>query len=341
MGEPLVQRNGLFQAAVPTDWLVQRSDYDATIPRARITFASSNRLSVVEMLVQFGVNYPSHQALSDNFLTSDYFSDAWADYDSSSETSRTVGDTVTVDFDLKAFGVDFLGRQIAWLDGDWLHMIRIIVPDNNPALLDELTRLEPPTFISFDDQRTGDFNYVAYEDHVQGFLLRHPLWQIVSGTPGSPAIFDDPVSDTRLFVRSFEDTPLGSLEEAENYLTETYRPGSEVIASQVTTRQFGEGYMVSYRDVDNESNEISGMVVLLNDVAGKLHVADVRLNEAGIDLLSSEFGTTELRIRNILNTFMPLPPADYVNVPAENPPVLDVEAVEPKPDETEEPTPGE
>ena len=326
-GSPQVQANGLFQVTVPGGWFPNANAYEATAPRARMSFTNTDRLSVIDVLIQFGVNYPSTQALSDDFLTSEYFGGEWSAYGRATETGRTVAETVTVEFDLEADNLEFIGRQISWLDGDWLNMVRLIVPGNNPALLDELERVVTPTLIGYQED-LGDIppSQAAYVDNAQGFIIRHPGWTRVSGFPGGPAILENPANDSRLLLRASDETPLASLEEAEAYVTDTLRSGVDILSSQVTAREFGEGFLVSYADRDADGNPISGVVALLNNDIERLLLAEVRVPADDLDLLAASEDALVTESRQVIDSFAALPPPGYLIVPGgESPPEEDTE----------------
>lgn len=314
-GEPVIHTNGLFQVTAPVDFQTRNNDYNPTQPRARITLGSGERVSIVDVLLDTGINYPSHQVLADTLFDQAYFTDAWQEYTGFTEISRVIGDTIRIDFNLETEDHTYLGRQIAWLDQDWLHIVRLIVPDNNPLLLDGLQGMIVPSFVSYADQRGKPGNWVAYRDPEQGFLVRHPYWRIIS-----KSVLETTTGEAQLILRTPQSTAVATLEEAESYVTETLRPGATVLASQVTARAFASGFMISYSDRDNDGNAVSGLVVLLNDVAGQLYVAEIRLEAAGVDLLTMEPNSPYQQLREVLDTFMVLPPDGYTIVPAENPP---------------------
>jgi hypothetical protein len=323
LGEATVHPNGLYQITVPEGWQnVTQQAFDPAVSEARLQFNNPSRLSVIDVILQPGVNYPSHQALSTDYLTSSYFVTAWGDFEGFTETERTVGEAVEVEFLLLSGGVDYLGKQVSWLDEDWLHTIRYVVPDNNPVLLDTLVQEVSPTFVAYEDQRNEPVSYSAYSDVEQHFLIRHPGWQIVSGTPGTPAVFEDFNGSTRLLLRSYPEVAVASLEEAEAFIAETLHAGSEALSAQVLEGEFGSGYMVSYADRGSEGDPISGLAALLADDAGNLLVADLRLTQGDVDLLSLSDNPLNQQYSDVIGSFMVLPPAGYTEQPAENPPAV-------------------
>jgi len=307
--QPSTQINGLFQASPPVGWITQFNDYDPTILRGRMAFSNPDRLSVIEYLLQFGVNYPALQNLADEFFTDSYFVDAWAEYSAFSETNRAVTETnVTIDFILVSQEIGYLGRQVAWLDGDWLNMVRLIVPDNNPQLLQALTDTAVPTLIAFKDQAGIDPSMASYADFEQGFLFRHPNWRQISGSLGTPAVFGSFDDKNRLTARTIAETPIESLDAAEAYVRQLH-PSAQIIAGQVTTRQFADGYLISYQDRDPDGDPTAGLIALLNDTQGRLLIADITSTIITADLLSTSDDPSVDRLREISDSFMALPPS--------------------------------
>jgi hypothetical protein len=315
---PQMHLNGFFQITLPVGYEENRNVYEENIPRARFIATDTARLSVIDVLLQFGVNYPSHQALSDALLVDTFFFDAWSEYDAFEEIRRTVGDTVTIDFNLRALGIDYFGRQITWLVANRLHMVRLVVPQNNQALLEALTENVPPSFIVYADTLGKPVFFRAYADFDQGFMFRHPSWTLVSGGFGSPTVFEDATSPARAVLRSAAGVTLSDLDSAQNYFQSALRASAEILSSQVTTREFGTGYLLSYRDRDSEGNAVSGLAVLLQDTK-RLVVLDLRLAEGGLDLLQVTEVDPNYRLREIADSFTLLAPAGLTRPPSERP----------------------
>ncbi|NJL93156.1 MAG: hypothetical protein HC915_05230 [Anaerolineae bacterium] len=310
-GERLLQRNGLFEVTVPEGWGVVSNDYNPGIPRGRVIFNSGERVSVIDVLLDYGVNYPDTQALSDEVFTDFYFNNAWinpaatSSYTRFEEIGRLVGsEQVTVDFALFDNDTEYLGRQVAWLEENRLHVVRLVVPQNNPLLLQALTEQVPPTVVSYDDVLVENLNWQSYSDLAQGYQLRHPNWQ-----EATRAVLRSPRLPAQVTFRSLPGTSLEDLAAAENLVAENLRPGAQVLAAQITNREFTEaGYLVSYSDTTPAGDPISGLLTLLVDSEDTLHVADIRLEQGGIDLLALEPESAEQELRNVADSFMLLPP---------------------------------
>lgn len=303
LGESVMQANGLFQIAVPEDWTVVNNQWLPQEARARISFNSSSRLSVIDALVDTGVNFPNAQALADDYLTTDYFMQEWFSYSSATESARRVSDErIVIDFDLTANTLSYLGRQISWLEGDWLHSLRLVVPDNYPALLDALEAQVLPTFISYPQQIAQPFSWVAYHDAEQGYLLRTPGWQTVS-----PGVLREPSLPAQLRIRVLPQSSLNALDAAGQLLTERLHPSAQVLSSQVTERSNSSGYLVSYADRDSDGNPVSGLVTLLNGEDEQLYVADIEVAVPDIDLLALEPDSPYATLRQISDSFRILP----------------------------------
>jgi|GEM_PF-4846671 len=321
--DPIVQSNGLFQVELPDGWLPEQNTYQADFARARITSRNSTLFSVIDVMIDYGINYPSHAALSEDLFTDSYFFDAWGAYDGFTEISRTVDEQVVIDFSLVAVDIDYLGRQIAWLNNDWLHVVRAVVPENNPDLLDWIIEQVPPTLIAYEDTRSQPANITAFADPQQRILLRYSGWVFQSGSFGTPIVLENTRNDARIVARQIEETQLDSLEAAEAFVAEQLRDNIDIQSAQVTTRTYAQGYMVSYQDRDADGNPIAGLAVLLNvEDENALNVLEARVPANGIDLLSPTVGAEYGNIMPVADSFGVLPAEGFRQAPSENPATL-------------------
>lgn len=322
MAEPVVSQTGLFSITVPEGWTNIQNTYDPNLPGARVRFNNGELFSVIEAVVQDGVNFPTHEALSDDLLDSNYFFNVWGEYDGFEEVSRTVDEAVTIDFNLQLQNVQMAARQVAWLDSSQMNVLRLVVPGNDPNLLDALTDQVLPAFVPSEDLRDSNLPSIwsAFSDVEQGFMILHPNWQRVSGAESNVAVLRSTNPPGRLEMRSEAETAIDSLDDAEAFAAGILDPRSEILSSQATARQFGEGYLVSFQTRDSDGNPVAGLVALLNDENGNVAIAEIQLIGSSADLLSAEQEFEESQIRDMIRTFTILPPEGYANVPSENPP---------------------
>lgn len=311
---PYVHSSGLFQTFLPAgdDWIVDEGESVQASAMARVVISSSRRLVVIHNYIQPGVEYESLDSLSANFLTAQHFAGAWQDYGSWEETARTVGDeSVVVDFALAAEGHDYLGRTITRLWQDWLFVARIVVPANNPALLDLLQTLVVPTFQGFPALLALPSDWRAYVDQSAGFVLRHPPgWTVAAGSPGRPATLRLSGADNNERVRLWTEpeTPITSAEAAETWVRAATTVGA-VLSVATVQREEGVGYLVAYRTLDAAGDTHSALAALLNDEAGTLFVADLQIEPPDVNLLDTPSvpGTYADARQSIAEGFIVLP----------------------------------
>jgi hypothetical protein len=318
---PHLHSSGLFQTFLPAggDWIVDEGETspDGT---ARVVISSPQRLVVIHNYIQPGVEYESLDALSANYLTAQHFAGAWQDYDSWQETGRAVGeDGVVVDFALTSEGHDYLGRTTARLWEDWFFAVRVVVPANNPALLDLLQTLIIPAFQGFPALLALPPDWTAYLDQTAGFALRHPPgWTVAAGSPGRPAtlLLDSANNHERVRLWAEPDTIITSADAAEAWVRAAARVDA-VLSVATVQREAGAGYLVAYRTLDAAGDAHSALAALLNDEAGTLFVADLQIELPDVNLLDAP-GVPDAYAaarRSVAEGFIVLPPGSRAAVP--------------------------
>lgn len=289
---PYIHSSGLFQTFLPAgrDWIVDEGESVQASAMARVVISSPQRLVVIHNYIQPGVEYESLDSLSANYLTAQHFAGAWQDYDSWEETARTVGDEgVVVDFALASEGHDYLGRTTSRLWQDWLFVARIVVPANNPALLDLLQTLVLPAFQGFPALLALPSDWRAYVDQTAGFVLRHPPgWMVAAGSPGGPAtlLLGGTGTNERVRLWTKPQTTIASAEAAETWVRAAATVDA-VLSVATVQREEGKGYLVAYRTLDAAGDAHSALTALLNDEAGTLFVADLRIGPPDVNLLDA------------------------------------------------------
>jgi len=290
---PYLHSSGLFQTFLPAgdDWIVDEGESVQASAVARVVISSPQRLVVIHNYIQPGVEYESLDSLSANYLTEQHFAGAWQDYDSWEETGRTVGEEgVVVDFALTSEGHDYLGRTTSRLWQDWLFVARIVVPANNPTLLDLLQTLVIPTFQGFPALLALPSDWRAYVDQTAGFMLRHPAgWTVAAGSPGRPAtlLLNGANNNERVRLWTEPETPIASTEAAEAWVRAAATVDA-VLSVATVQREAGRGYLVAYRTLDAAGDAHSALTALLNDEAGTLFVADLQIESPDANLLDSQ-----------------------------------------------------
>jgi len=290
---PYLHSSGLFQTFLPAgdDWIVDEGESVQASAVARVVISSPQRLVVIHNYIQPGVEYESLDSLSANYLTEQHFAGAWQDYDSWEETGRTVGEEgVVVDFALTSEGHDYLGRTTSRLWQDWLFVARIVVPANNPTLLDLLQTLVIPTFQGFPALLALPSDWRAYVDQTAGFVLRHPAgWTVAAGSPGRPAtlLLNGANNNERVRLWTEPETPIASTEAAEAWVRAAATVDA-VLSVATVQREAGRGYLVAYRTLDAAGDAHSALTALLNDEAGTLFVADLQIESPDANLLDSQ-----------------------------------------------------
>jgi len=323
---PYIHSSGYFQTFRPSgqDWIIDEGQSVSASTIVRVVIQSPQRLTVIHNYIQPGVEYESLDSFSKNFLTDQHFAGAWSDYDSWLETGRKItGDSVIADFDLVARGKHYLARSTYRLDGSWLFVTRLVVPGNNPGLLDLLQKLVIPAFVGYPDLMALPEAWPAYIDQQLGFVWKHPLgWESVAGGEGRPVTFSFSSAGARDLVRiwTVPNQPIASAEEAQTWVSAS-EPGAAVLGANPVQREAGKGYQVAYTFRDEAGDIHSGLMVLLNDQAGTLFIASLQIALPDLNLLDAgNLSQTDADARQaVADGFIVLPgEARQQNPPPEN-----------------------
>ncbi|HEX3054363.1 MAG TPA: hypothetical protein VHP83_27145 [Aggregatilineaceae bacterium] len=301
---PYVHSSGYFQAFRPagSDWEAPNENQSGPNTNAPgVIFQSIPRQVVIHNYVVPGVEYASLESFSQNYLTETYFKGAWlgqlddqgnaTGYERFTETNRQITEnSVISDFDLVSKGANYVGRDISRLEGTWLYSTRIVVPANDPGLLDVLQNLVVPGFFGYPDLQKLPQFWQTFSDSRWGYAIKYPgEWTRVSGGPGERIRFnvDIPDLEMTILVQSVEDFTVDSDETASQWATANLSAVS-ILGTARIQHEMGEGYAVAYT-FRAASNDIqSGLVALLNGPDSRLIVADMQLNLSDVNLLDAE-----------------------------------------------------
>jgi hypothetical protein len=288
---PYIHTTGLYQTFRPAgnDWVI--SEGQGADGAASVVIQSPARLAVIHNYIRPGVQYENAESLSTDFLTESHFIDAWSEYDSWTETGRAISDgKVIVDFDLFSAGNHYLGRAMAWVDGGWLFVSRMVVPFNNPMLLDLLQKYVLSEFVGYPELQLLPEFWPAYSDQTLGFLLKHPnTWLVIAGSPGRQVTFDVPGDSGKTTVRVWAtaDKPVEDETQAQAWLVAT-EPSATVVAIEPAERAVGSGFQIAYTYRDTAGDPHSGLMVILNDARGTLFTANLQATAPGMNWLDAQ-----------------------------------------------------
>jgi hypothetical protein len=267
---------------------------NTTFSRVGSTFINASLLSVIHVFAEQDKDKANPvNTLSD--LDKHYdkvnLDGAWANFTGGyKETKRGIeGDKYVIDFQLFLNGNTYLARLVTKLEGDWRLVTRLVVPDNNPGLLDALTAQIWPSFVFHSDGLSAPISWNAVADPVLGYLLRYPnQWTQLEGYPGrqfvvSGTLNNNPVT---LTTKGEPSKTAKTEQEARAWVT-ALRPNATIYQVKPETRGDASGFTLSYNDPDADGNSRSAIVTLLNGANGTLYSANYILNARNIDLLGT------------------------------------------------------
>lgn len=294
---PFIHSSGLFSTFRPagTDWFISESGPDENSSIVRVVIQSPTRLTVIHNYIQPGVEYETLASLSENFLTIAHFSEAWQDYDSWIETSREVtDDAVIIDFDVKWQDVDYIARSINWLEDGSLFATRVVTPADNTLMLDLTQQYVMASFKSLPGLDNVPETWPAFVDQITGYILKYPsAWEQVAGAAGRAVTFAASDNQGDHIIRTWTEAeqPLAESADVVTWVEAT-EPNAEIISFTSQEGTMGMRHEVAYTYVDTAGDSRSGLMVLLNDAAGTLFIANLQTAILNTNLLTE----TELSV---------------------------------------------
>ena len=261
------------------------------VNRVGATFINSAEFSVLHTFVEKNEDRLVKQVgdLS-GYYDKDNLNQAWVNFTGGyKETNRrTVGDRYVIDFELYLAGNTYLARQTAQLTPEnWIKVTRIVVPNNNPGLLDSLEAEAWKGFTFYSALLTAPVAWRALADPVVGYIVRYPsVWDKAASQPGEPGIATGVVNTWPLTLTTrAEPGKSAATEQDARAWVAALRPASTVYNVQPETRSDAKGWTVAYNDPDPDGNSRSAIVTLLNGANGALYSANYLLVTRGLDLL--------------------------------------------------------
>lgn len=296
--------SGLFTAPIPSGWTP--SSNINTTAEAQVTMRNTDQQSVVEMRL---IEPPEGVTSADNL--SALFDDAWLraswrEYSSWEEDAREVrDDRLILDFTLRRGAQEYIARQVAYTDGEWVYTVRVVTPPNASAalvtILDELAS----RFDAVDVFGQTPVEWSSYWDSETQHIIRYPgTWALTDAAPGLPASIEGSGVTLRVETQS------GNVadEAAAEAWVNAWRADADIVSVEATEQGGLQGFRVAYSLPSFDGPDQSGAAVLLNGADDTLHVANLRLDEAGVDLNAApEDDLLAQEAATVLNTFYVLP----------------------------------
>ncbi|MBN2471828.1 MAG: hypothetical protein JXN59_13990 [Anaerolineae bacterium] len=311
IGTMAAHPSGTFVIAQPQGFTPATSANDTIHSMGLVDTA---RYSVIHAYIQT-LAEPQDVASLDRYNSPETLAATWSEYGNWVETDRRVtNDRLIIDFTLSLDNNYYLARQVTWAVEEaptLVVVVRLVVPDNNPALLAALEDLIIPSYHLLPGAATVPLSWGGAVDTVGGYVMRFPPeWTRVDAAAGRIATLTGPDDET--LTLNSETGHVTSAEDAATWVMEN-RSGAEILASEPVSRADGEGFAVAYAFATADGEPQSGLALLLNGPSERLVNANLRLDRPDVNLLDARADHAALWA--VLDTFSPLP-AEAVLPPA-------------------------
>lgn len=243
------------------------------------------------------------------YYTPEQVGSAWTQYNGGwREIGRRVADdTLVIDTEMTHEGLVYLGRQFSRLNERWLMVLRLVVPINNPVLLERLQQTYLPHFHLWQTSISAPLSWRTLADTLSGYLIRFPsAWRQEDGKEGAPYTLSGELDGRtyRLNVRAIPELSLPDEAAARAWIAETF-PRATIQTVQPEQRGAFSGYTLSFLAPDPDGNQRSLTATLING-AGALYVATLQTLAEGRDLLAPSDGSISAELFRIRQTFTPI-----------------------------------
>ncbi len=297
--------SGLFSVAQPSGW-------DSTQPltntdTARVTMTNGAALSVVEVSVVQPEQPVATLDELDARYTTEYLNQSWSRYQSEHETARRrEDDKIVIDFEMSLSRQNYVARQVAWTDGEWIYEVRVVTPENATDTLVYVLDHLVPTLAPNKQFAGTPMDWNAYHDQTTEAFVRYPAdWTLEDSAEGRLASIAGSAGEV-LRVENQPDTTIAD-DAAATAWVEANIDDATVVSVEPVTRGEAEGFAVAYSYNDLDGEEYSGLAILLNGADDALRVANLRFPEAGVDLNSDSAAESYGNLVTVMDTFMLLP----------------------------------
>jgi hypothetical protein len=270
---------------------------------AGVTFINSKSLSVIHAYAE---RDPSRNTTNvetlNTYFNNEILNQAWVNFKAGwSELNRKIeNETLIINFELRLDDKVYLGRQLARMEQDWMMVLRLVVPNNNPLLLDQLQTTVWPQYHLWPQSLNSPISWTSVVDYALGYVMKYPPdWRKLDGIPGQPFTVSGTLgADTiTLITRTEPGKAVKTEDEARAYVKANWQ-NSTAQTAKAETHGDTSGFAVSYINPDSDGNQRSAVVTLLNGANGTLYVANLQSSARGQDLLVDSQAPPDLaRIR--------------------------------------------
>jgi hypothetical protein len=273
--------SGIFAIGQPDGWTATEPSRGATI--AQVNLVNNASLAVVDSYIEDPAAPISAADLSAHF-SEQAINSSWANFTSWTESNRVLeNDQLTLDFTITLQGRTYVARQRAWTDGDWIYVVRVLVPENATELLRYLLDNFASSLRPFNEFKGMPLNWSAYYDPNFSHIIRYPQeWTVTDSAPGRPTSISSR-DGILLRVEARPETAVAD-EAAATAFVESTRSGVSIVSVEPVERGLGAGFSVAYSYTTVDGSPESGLAVLLNGADGTLHIANLMFPAANVDL---------------------------------------------------------
>ncbi|MCU0499441.1 MAG: hypothetical protein MUF87_18985 [Anaerolineae bacterium] len=348
LDERYLHPSGVYTIAQPTGWTNPQPSNNGVQLRTR--FNNPTILSDIEVYIeQASIPVTDLNNLSGRFDQAT-LAQTWSGFTEWRETGReldTTNNRVILDFEATRARQTLVARQVAWTDGQWIYSLRVLVPSNNVAVLRFLIEQLPATFTPIEVFKGTPLGWTSFYNPVDGDIIRYPQgWTVTDGRPGVPVSIRG-INGETLQLETIPATNIVDEAAAQSFL-QGLDPRNTVSNVRPITRNGVNGFSVAYTTTGFDGEGISGLAVLLNGNDGRLHLANIRVPIANLDLNNPTAETPLVAIdaSQVLGSFtltdglnLPVPMPEIVETPEVTPAVTAEATPEATLDITAEATP--
>jgi len=282
------------------------------ISRVGVTFINGTTLSVVHA---FAERDPERKAKTlqdlEGYYNADNLKQAWANFTGGFKelNRRADGNLYIINFELYLDTNTYLGRQVSRFEGDWLMVLRLVAPNNNPQLLDQLQNAIAPQYNLWTQALNAPISWSAIADYASGYVIKYPPdWRITDGSAGRPFTVSGTLgADSITLTTRAEPGKAVKTEADAQAWVKANISNATVQTVKADNRGDTPGFSVAYSNPDPDGNQRSAFVTLLNGANNTLYVANLLSSARGQNLLDTNNQAVSPDLAKVRATFFVIP----------------------------------